>query len=124
SENVLITFEGSVLPEKIQLYGLLRKTITPYIESVKTCRNCYKYGHVTKFSRSPKTCINCGQATRDKERNCQAKATKYLHCRQDYSTFENNCIRIRTNKEVNTIPAYNDVSVYEAMIMAKNKLGV
>ncbi|KAF3423467.1 hypothetical protein E2986_10665 [Frieseomelitta varia] len=120
-ETVLITFEGSALPEKIQLYGLFQKSITPYIEPVKTC-NCFRHGQVTKFCRSPKICINCDQPTGDNPHNCQEPAKKCLHCSENHPTFD--CIPMRTNKEVNTILAHNDVSVYEALTMAKDKMGI
>nr|XP_034192359.1 uncharacterized protein LOC117609791 [Osmia lignaria] len=59
SETVLITFEGSTLPTKIQLYGLLNKNIEPDIERVRTCKNCGKFGHSQTRYRSLPECLNC-----------------------------------------------------------------
>ena len=59
----------------------------------------------------------------DNARNCQETGKKFLYCTKDHPTFDN-CIRMRTNKEVNTSLAHSDVNVYEALTMAKDKMGI
>ena len=123
SETVLVTFEGSTLPEYIQLYGLLQKPISPYIEPVKTCKNCFRYGHVSKFCRSLKACPNCGQPIGENIHHCQSTQSRCLHCKEDHPTFHSSCFKMRINKEVNSITAHSDMSITEAFTLAKANLG-
>ncbi|CAK9813769.1 hypothetical protein ANTPLA_LOCUS7970 [Anthophora plagiata] len=122
SETVLLTFEGSIIPEKIQVFGLLIKNIEPYIERVRTCHNCGGYGHTATKCRRPPICLKCGQENKE-EHNCTPSEC-CLHCRGNHQTFHPECQTITFNKEVNKILAYNDVSIYETLAQAREKLGL
>nr|XP_012153227.1 PREDICTED: uncharacterized protein LOC105664222 [Megachile rotundata] len=47
SESVLITFEGGILPDFIKVYGLYNMKIEVYIEPIKVCYKCFRFGHLS-----------------------------------------------------------------------------
>ncbi|XP_029053727.1 uncharacterized protein LOC114881190 [Osmia bicornis bicornis] len=55
SETVLITFEGNTLPNHIKIYGILNIQVHIYIEALKMCFKCMKYGHSS--GRCGSTCV-------------------------------------------------------------------
>lgn len=57
---ILITWEGNELPGKISLYeSKIKIRIRPFVETVKQCYNCLKFGHVKAMCEAPKVCIGC-----------------------------------------------------------------
>lgn len=61
THHIIIRIKGTNLPGDLSLYGgLTRIKIRPYIEPVKQCYNCYKYGHLSTVCRNKKKCRNCG----------------------------------------------------------------
>nr|XP_034192481.1 uncharacterized protein LOC117609859 isoform X2 [Osmia lignaria] len=123
SETILLTFEGSVVPEKIQVFGILNKNIEPYIERVRTCVNCGGYGHTASRCRGPTICFKCGEHKKDEQHSCDAP-TGCLHCKGDHSTFHPDCQTMIFNQEVNPTLAFYDVSIYEALTQTRKKLGL
>ncbi|CAK9803282.1 hypothetical protein ANTQUA_LOCUS3655 [Anthophora quadrimaculata] len=83
SETVLLTFEESMVPENIRIYGLLNRKVTPYIERVRTCQNCGRYGHTAAKCRGAPTCLNCGQKKSTDPYTCPSEGS-CLHCRDHH----------------------------------------
>nr|XP_034184040.1 uncharacterized protein LOC117606118 [Osmia lignaria] len=119
SETVLLTFEGSIVPEKIQVYGLLNKSI----EQVRTCFNCGGYGHTSTRCKGPAVCFECGEHKKEGQHTCNA-AIGCLHCKGDHSTFHLDCQSMIFNQEVNRTLAFYDVSIYEALAQTREKFGL
>lgn len=58
---ILVTWEGSRVPEDIEMYGGLTKLrIRPYMRSVLQCFNCYRFGHLKVHCKGKKICWVCG----------------------------------------------------------------
>lgn len=64
SHQVLITVEGNELPTEIKIFGgLMAVKVRPFMEPVKQCFNCFKFGHYKTDNecRAPRICIICGE---------------------------------------------------------------
>lgn len=56
TNNLIITFKGTQLPTRINIYsGLTFLNIRPYIPAVKQCHNCYKFHHFRQYCHKKKT---------------------------------------------------------------------
>ena len=56
---VLITFEGSTLPERVALCKA-SSLVNLYVPQVKMCLKCLTYGHISTNCRSDSRCRQCG----------------------------------------------------------------
>lgn len=80
SETVLVTFEDSTLPEYFKIFRLYNVKVYVYVDPIKMCRNCYKYGLTTKRCRSNKICMGCGTNSLIKDHKCNGSMhNKCLH---------------------------------------------
>ncbi|EFN65848.1 hypothetical protein EAG_02389, partial [Camponotus floridanus] len=62
SDNIVVTFRGKNFTDYVSIYnrmGFLR--VKPYVEAVKQCFNCYKYGHTKNKCKSKTKCPICGK---------------------------------------------------------------
>lgn len=81
SETVLVTIEGKTLPEHFKIFGLYNIKVHVYVEPLKMCRNCFKYGHTTKRCRSYKICAGCGSNLLIENHKCNENmSNKCLYC--------------------------------------------
>ncbi|CAK9813876.1 hypothetical protein ANTPLA_LOCUS8019 [Anthophora plagiata] len=120
SETVLLTFEGTVLPDSIKLYHLIIKTVGVYVEQPRTCKNCYRYGHSAKHCRSPQICKHCGATDHTKE-DCPSKEdVKCLLCKGDHRPFDSSCKQFQLQREIAQLMAHSNISFWEARDLASN----
>lgn len=79
SHLVLGTFEGHNLPTKLPLYGgIINIRVRLYVEPVRQCFNCLRYGHIGRVCKNPKICFTCGYSYGECDRevrcvNCEGK---------------------------------------------------
>lgn len=63
TDNLIITMRGSRVKKSIRVFkniGFGIK-IRPFIESVKQCYKCFKYGHLKAMYKSTQRCIRCSE---------------------------------------------------------------
>lgn len=81
SGSIVTTWEGSVLPEIVELYsGLVRLKVRPFIPAVIQCYRCYRYGHYKIHCTSSERCKVCGDVFHDR---CD-KEPRCLNCGQNH----------------------------------------
>lgn len=62
TDNLIVTFDSNNLPNEIKLYnGMVNLRVRPFVEAVKQCFNCFKFGHVKIACRAKKRCNNCSK---------------------------------------------------------------
>ncbi|XP_076658359.1 uncharacterized protein LOC143362245 [Halictus rubicundus] len=114
SESIVITFEGTNLPDYIKLYNLIHTPVELYIEPLKICYNCFKTGHTTKFCRSEQICKNCGNPGHNLSDCPTTDAPTCAHCRESHQTLHPSCSTFQTTKEINKQMSLLNISFYEA----------
>lgn len=112
TDNIIITMKGSQLKENITIFENLqyKLKVRPYIEPVKQCYNCFRYGHIKSLCKSQTACINCGETAHGE---CN-KITKCRNCGLEHKSTYRKCPIFEKNKIIKTIMAYNNVTFYEA----------
>ena len=58
TKTCLLTFRSQKLPQKIKLFNCSLPVDT-YVERIRQCGNCGKYGHSTKICRNKTICLQC-----------------------------------------------------------------
>ena len=115
SETVLVTFEGNTLPEYFKIFGLYNIKVHVYVEPLKMCRNCYRYGHTTKRCRSYKICAGCGSNPLIENHKCnESMCNKCLHCQGNHYIFSRECGHYQLNQKISEIMAYESKDFWEA----------
>lgn len=81
---IIITFASTSLPAELSI-GYEKVKIRPYIPLPLKCRNCLRYGHLSKFCTNIKICFNC---SRDYHLNDEINETcshtqMCINCKED-----------------------------------------
>lgn len=122
TKNILVTFEGNELPEKLSLYeDLTAIRVRPYIPAVKQCFKCYKYGHIKQYCKKEyNLCVVCD---RESHGNCKNE-NKCINCGGKHKANFKGCPIYEYNRNLQEISAKNCISIYEAkrIVMGKNKV--
>lgn len=88
--------------------GFLR--VKPYVEAVKQCFNCYKYGHIKNKCKAKTKCPICGK---DAHGECNS-APQCVICGDKHKSNYRECIEYQRNKNMCIIMAHNNCSFFEA----------
>lgn len=118
SDNIIVTFKGKDLTDYVSIYnkgGHLR--VRPYVEAVKLCYNCYKYGHLKNLCKSKAKCPICND---DFHGECN-KAPLCGNCGEGHRANYRGCIEFQRNKDMNIIMAHNNCSYFEAIKLVEGR---
>ncbi|XP_070854710.1 uncharacterized protein [Drosophila suzukii] len=111
---ITVTFGSTTLPETLMI-GYERVRVRPHIPRPLKCRNCLKFGHPTKFFRSPKTCSNCSAEAHTTEDTECDKPKFFINCKYDinnqfnHSPLDKTCPAFIKQKEITTIKTLQKV---------------
>ncbi|KYQ48815.1 hypothetical protein ALC60_12130 [Trachymyrmex zeteki] len=99
TDNIVIIMKGENLSREICIFdNRVKLRVRPYIQSVRQCYNCYKFGHIKQFYKSNTVCINCGREAHGLQ-----------------------CPVLEKNRNINTIMAYRNVSFYKARLILEGR---
>ena len=125
SETILLTFEGTTLPEHIKIFDLYNTKVHVYVNPVKTCKNCYRYGHSTKYCRSTPVCGECGKKQEANHHSCNEELSdNCLHCKGNHLTFPGECPQYHYNKKINGTMAYESKGYWDAKEQVDKNIGL
>lgn len=89
--------------------------IRPFIEPVRQCSNCFKFGHKKEWCKAERKCINCGEKEHGRcEKNVRCANCDGLH----KATFKR-CPDHENNWQLKKIMAEENVSIFEAKELFK-----
>ena len=121
TNTILMTFEGTILPRSVKIYGL-EKLVIPYISPVTQCFNCLRFGHTKKLCKSKKKCFNCGDSeshdiinepgTSNVHFSCQIKC---IHCGSlEHKSNFKKCPEYLRQKNIKQLMAYENLTYFDA----------
>lgn len=121
SGSVLLTFNKSQLPEKVQVacYSLKPRL---YVPAPTVCYQCYELGHISKFCKNGKRCNNCSGSFHGDGVSC-TNPEKCLHCGGEHRTTNKNCPVWKIEKEVMEVKEHRNIPIYEARKIVEDRLG-
>lgn len=115
---VVITWEGSNIPEFIRLYDrLVKLKVRPFIPSVMQCFKCFRYGHVKAICKRKEVCKVCGE---DFHGRCE-KTAKCVNCGGNHMANDKRYEAYRYNSTLKKTMAINKVSIMEARVIVEER---
>ncbi|KYN29938.1 Nucleic-acid-binding protein from mobile element jockey [Trachymyrmex cornetzi] len=113
TDNIVIIMKGENLCREISIFdSRVKLRVRPYIQSVRQCYNCYKFGHIKQFCKSNTVCINYG---REAHGLCEAESC-CRNCGGAHRSIFRQCSVLEKNRSINTIMAYRNVSFHKASV--------
>ena len=79
TKTCLLTFRAQTIPQKIRLFNC-SLPVDQYIEKIRQCWNCGKYGHSTKVCRNKTICLNCSNEHSTQECDYVSEGIRNYKC--------------------------------------------
>ena len=111
TKTVKLTFRGQYLPQVVYLFRV-RFTVETYIQPVMQCKNCYKYGHPTKYCRNKTTCGKCSE--QHSTVSCKAHNLKCVNCKLPHMSDSTRCTIYQSQKNIKTKMSELNIPQHEA----------
>ena len=118
----LLTFDNLNPPSYIY-HGWVKYSTRRYIPQPRQCYKCFKFGHISIGCRSTvQLCATCSQ---DGHENSQCRnQVKCLHCGENHKPTSKQCAIYKLHHRTQTIKELEQLSHREALIKAKQEMGV
>jgi len=112
TNNLIIVWEGNYRPDKISLCGgMMTLRVRPFVEAVRQCLNCYKFGHVKAGCKAKQRCIICGE---EGIHGRYDKPVRCANCGKGHKSTDRKCNIYQYNAELKRVMAENNISLREA----------
>lgn len=86
SESYIVRFRASIVPPSV-IYMGKRLVLRPYIQRVRRCDRCHRYGHIAKICRTTDSnaiCVRCGKYSSthngDDKSKCTSDKPSCINC--------------------------------------------
>ena len=111
TQTLKITFHSQFLPDRIFIYGAAAR-VEKYIQPIKQCKNCQKFGHIAKFCQQELVCARCTGS--HKESECDSQVLKCKHCSLKHKADDKKCPQYILQTKLVNIMSENNIPFYEA----------
>jgi len=118
SSSIKIEFMSNLLPEYINIWSV-RARVKPFINKIRRCYNCLRWGHSAAFCRSPPLCARCGEV--HESELCSGDSFLCPDCKQIHVSFDKLCPIYLKYELVNMVMAFCNVSQFLAKRLIKKK---
>lgn len=107
---IIVTFASTTLPSELSI-GYEKVRIRPYIPLPLKCKNCLRFGHLSKFCNSKRICLNCSNEfhlDEEKDETC-SHPQSCLNCKENniqnnkHSPNDRSCPIFLKEKEIQAI---------------------
>jgi len=118
SSTIKVEFVSNLLPEFLYIWSV-RVKVKPYVNRVRKCFNCFRWGHLSIFYKGKETCSRYG-----KDHNvdaCNLDGFCCVNCGGSHHPFDQFCSIFYKYKLVNTVMAFCNVSQFKAKRLFKTK---
>lgn len=88
TNTVKVVFEGQVLPNYVEIYGL-RVRVRPFHQKPMFCDRCQQFGHTSRDCRRKQKCASCGKE--HATANCVSHSNTCYFCQMDTQHGKNEC---------------------------------
>ncbi|XP_076396227.1 uncharacterized protein LOC100880244 isoform X3 [Megachile rotundata] len=122
-EPLLIIFRGDALPVSLLIgQGHVGVRIWPYVEQVKQCYRCWRFGHIMKFCKGRKRL--CGKCGEDFHGKCEKEA-KCVNCKGNHAANEDKkCWMFQKEYAIRKVMAYKNVEFETAKEVIERAAGI
>ncbi|XP_076398207.1 uncharacterized protein LOC143266637 [Megachile rotundata] len=122
-EPLLIIFRGDTLPVSLLIgQGHVGVRIWPYVERVKQCYRCWRFGHIMKFCKGRRSL--CGKCGKDFHGKCEEEA-KCVNCKGNHAADEDRkCWMFQKEYAIKKVMAYRNVEFETAKEVIERTAGI
>lgn len=92
THTVVLTFSGTGIPDNIIFYGQ-KIHVEPYVDRVRVCFNCSRFGHIASQCRAKARCYKCGGAHEGV--TCTAVSISCPNCKGEHWASDRACPRLQ-----------------------------
>lgn len=110
--------ETDLLPEYLRIWKR-RIKVFPFINRVRKCSNCARWGHSAPFCRGSRACGRCSDDHATS--SCYSVAVKCVNCGGDHDSFNPVCKVFLRHKIINAVMAFANVSRISSIKMIKSR---
>lgn len=118
SSSIKLVLETDLLPEHIFI-AKWKLRVFPYINRLRRCGKCARWGHSTPFCRGRITCAKC--SLNHLTDTCQNKNLRCANCKGEHHSFDSVCQVYIYNRIINAVMAYTNLSRFQATKFVKSK---
>ncbi|XP_024870002.1 uncharacterized protein LOC112453444 [Temnothorax curvispinosus] len=109
TDNIIITFKDSNIRNLAIFASGIGLRVRPFVQQVRQCFNCYKFGHTKLNCKSETRCIVCG----DKAHG-QCDETRCCNCGGAHRSTYRKCPAFEKNRNINVVMAQRNISFHSA----------
>ncbi|XP_036146975.1 uncharacterized protein LOC118647013 [Monomorium pharaonis] len=103
THSIKVWFEDNLLLEHIYIWRV-KCPVTPFINRVRKCLTCSRWGHSAYACRGTPTCSRCDEA--HKSETCYSISVRCANCKGNHQSFDVKCPIFEKFKIINIIMAY------------------
>ncbi|XP_046142624.1 uncharacterized protein LOC123988039 [Osmia bicornis bicornis] len=119
SDAILLTFKGDSLPTRLYIgQGHVWLKVEPFIESVKQCFRCFRFGHLQAVCKAKSRRCMVGSEQFHGECNKQQRC---VNCGEAHRANARECLIFQRESELKKTMAYKNVSYSQAREILKDK---
>ena len=118
SPLVILSFKGQSLPQYINILGVHCK-VEPYMQKVKQCRRCCRFGHIEIRCGYELRCPRC--SLNHKESECISSSYNCIFCKQNHPSNSKQCVEFIKQSKIKMIMSERNVSFNEARNILEGK---
>jgi len=111
STSVKIEFASNLLPKYLYIWSV-RVRVKPYVNRIRRCYNCCRWGHSSLFCKGKESCPRCGGNHRSD--SCDVANFNCINCGGSHHSFDASSPVFYKYKIINTVMAYCNVNHYKA----------
>ena len=119
SDTILLTFKGDSLSTRLYIgQGHVWLKVEPFIESVKQCFRCFRFGHLQAVCKAKaRRCMVCSEQFHgecDRQHKC-------INCGEAHRANARECLIFQRESELKKMMAYKNVSYSQAREVMRDK---
>jgi hypothetical protein len=114
SSTLILTFEGSIVPDRVFLFYNSLK-VEQYISPTVLCYNCCRYGHAKKHCKSPTRCYKCSKPHPADQ--CDSTYVRCINCQGAHTAANLKCPEYIRQRNIKRTMAMDNVSLKEASLL-------
>ncbi|XP_058790945.1 uncharacterized protein LOC131664095 [Phymastichus coffea] len=116
TQTIVVTFSGQILPKDIVLY-YVKASVEPYVQKLRQCYNCLKFGHVANTCKGKKRCIMCGLEEHETDTDngrCPKDIPSCSNCSGPHKSIDSTCPVYQKYLRINVLMTHDNISFSEA----------
>ncbi|XP_071567731.1 uncharacterized protein [Temnothorax nylanderi] len=118
SLSIKATFASNLLPEFVYIWRV-KCRVFPFVNKVRNCANCHRWGHSVAACRGESLCAGCGVSHPATEPCTTTPCC--INCRGNHASSDPSCLSYTSHLIINTVMAYTNSSFSQAKRLVRSR---